>query len=241
MDTEVNSLTKLVQGKSSRKGLEVKTLQALFVKSVDTNTRQITAVVSTGTIDRHGEIVLPEAFKETLPRYMKNPVVITAHQHYLDDGHSPVVGRVVNASVDKKGLHVVIKFAETELGDEYWELYSTKMQRAFSIGFIPQEWGFESIEGKKVLVVTKLELIEISCVAVPANPDALSRSAKNKIAFVSKKKEQQEYERILKELRSQDPNFDAKADEFAMALLSGGPDGSAEAESEIDLVSLVQR
>lgn len=179
-----------------------KEIRSLLVKSIDEDKRQIEAVVSTADIDRHGEIILPEAFKESLPGYLRNPVIISTHQHRLDNGHSSVVGQVVKAWIDAKGLHVIIWFAETELGEEYWYLYKNKFQRAFSVGFMEQESRDEFIGGRRVLIHTKIELLEISCVPVPANQNALSKSKQRKADFVAEKKALH------------------KADEFAKMLLS---------------------
>ena len=69
-----------------------------------------------------------------------------------------------------------LRFASTELGEEYWQLYKAKHMRAVSIGFIPMEWHEEKTEKTgRIWVIDKLELLEISCVAVGANREALSK------------------------------------------------------------------
>lgn len=209
-------------------GTDFKESQSLFVKSIDKAKRQITALASTADLDRHDEVILPEAFTELLPVYMKNPVVITSHQHRLETGSSSVVGNVVNAWINQQGLWVVIEFVEgTALGDEYWLLYSTKKQRAFSVGFIPKEHRYEERDGKSVYVLTKVELLEISCVSVGANREALSKSKQRKVDFVSEK-------RTLAELYRSDPDFDEKCQEFAEMILGVGA-----TENETDFTELV--
>ncbi|MDD5064294.1 MAG: HK97 family phage prohead protease [Phycisphaerae bacterium] len=169
------------------KGAEFKEAQSLFVKSIDEAKRQIEAVVSTADLDRYDEIIEPEAFRETLGIYLKNPIVISSHQNRLDTGHSSVVGQVIKAWINAKGLHVIIWFAETELGNEFWYLYKNKFQRAFSVGFIPLEWKDETKDGRRVRIHIKVELLEISCVPVPANRNALSKSKQRKADFVAEK------------------------------------------------------
>ena len=194
--------------------------QVLFVKSIDTERRQITALASSPSIDRHDEVILPEAFREFLPVYMENPVVITTHQHRLQTGSSSVVANVVKAWLDKKGFWVVIEFVKgTALGDEYWLLYSTKKQRALSVGFMPMESEYEERDGRRVLVHTKVELVEISCVPVGSNREALSKSRQKKRDFIQAKKELHEEEKILADIRAAEPDFDLKCEEFAEALL----------------------
>ncbi len=199
MDFDFKSLVERIQvgerDYSTRfcaKGAEYRETPSLFVKSIDEAKRQIEAVVSDASIDRMEEIILPSAFKELLGEYLKNPVIISAHQHRLETGHSSVVGQTVKAWIDKDGLHVVIWFAETELGNEFWYLYKNKFQRAFSVGFTPLEWKDESVEGRTVRTFTKVELIEISCVPVPANRNALSKSKQRKADFIADKIAQRE-------------------------------------------------
>ena len=178
---------KLVQGWKHKKhrleksDIEIKELLCLSVKSIDVEKRQITACASAPTLDRDGDIIEVSAFKKYLPVYMLNPVILAAHQHHLSTGHSSVIGKTVKAWINKKGLWVVIEFVKgTALGEEYWLLYSQKMQSALSVGFKTHKSGYEMRDGKRVFVLTEVELFEISCVPVPACPDALTLSAKTK-------------------------------------------------------------
>jgi len=234
----------IVQGRINKKaGPEMKEFPALFVKSIDTNKRQITALASTGDLDRYGEIMEPEAFKERLPIFMKNPVILASHQHRLESGHSSVVGNVLKAWIDNQGLWVVIEFvAGTELGDEYWLLYREKKQRALSVGYIPLEGEHREINGRMVYVHTKVELLEISVVAVPANPETLTRSAQRKLDFVAAKKAEREDDKILAEIRANEPDFDEKCQEFADMILSVEPPAEEDSfgEKEYDFAALVR-
>ena len=190
-DTDFASL---VQGKNcltkGDSGIETKELQCLIVKSIDESKRQIHAIASTESIDRHGEIVKLSALKKAIPGYMKNPVILACHAHRLDDGRSPTVAKCIKSWVDKSGLNIIIEFAKTSLGDEYWHLYSEKFQRAFSIGFRVLTVEYETIKSDRVPVITELDLFEISCVPVPANQDALSKAEQRKHDFVAAKRQQ---------------------------------------------------
>ncbi len=70
-----------------------------------------------------------------------------------------------------------MRFAvDTELGENYWKLYSKRHMRAVSIGFIPQEWHEEKDDKKgRHWIHTQIELLEISCVAVGANQGTLAK------------------------------------------------------------------
>lgn len=176
-------------GRVHKEGPATKQWQGLFVKEINTELRQITAVASTGSVDRDGEIVLPSAFKKCLAGYMRNPVILAGHQHKLSDGRSPVVGKCLSAKITKNELQIVVEFAKTSLAGEYWDLYRDGFQKAFSVGFKATEWHRETVGGRAVPVCKKVdELYEISCVPVPANPDALSRSAKRKRDFIANKR-----------------------------------------------------
>jgi len=230
--TEVDYRAMVQGGTGTKTGPETKEFPALFVKSIDRGKRQITALASAATLDRYDEVMLPEAFRELLPIYMKNPVVLTSHQHRLEGGHSSVIGSTIKAWIDDQGLWVVIEFATgTELAEEYWQLYNQKTQKALSVGYLPIESRYEERDGKSVLVHTKVELLEISLCAVPANRDALTKAKERKADWLEEKK-------LLAELRKDDPDFDAKADEFGEAILSGDYDTGEESE-EPDFVKIV--
>jgi len=105
-----NSYKSLVKGRAG-----------VHIKSVDLKNRRITALASTGRIDRYEEIILPEAFRESLPIYMSNSVVLAAHQHKLETGQSPVVANIIKADITTEGLLVIIEFHNiTGLAEEYW-------------------------------------------------------------------------------------------------------------------------
>ncbi len=214
----------LVTKEPKSAGSETKQFPALLsVKSIDKQARRITAIASTGNLDRDGEIIEPEAFRESLPIFMKNPVVLAAHQHLLDDGRSPVVANVVSASVTKGGLEVSLEFHNlTAIAEEYWQLYSQKKQRALSVGYISIEGGYEQRNGKSVFVHKKVELVEISLCPVPSNREALTRSKQRKLDFISDKKQQREeieLEKIFDEFETEHPDFEAECEEYAEMIL----------------------
>lgn len=167
--------------------------QAFSVKSIDTEKRQITAVASSEIIDRDGEIVTLAALKVAVKSYMQNPVILAGHSHRLDDGRSPVVGSVVAYKFQGKDFIITVEFADTQLGNEYWNLYKNKHQRAFSIGFRVLNHNVDVRDGKRVNVITDIELYEISCVAIPANPAALSKAK----SFIQRKRIDREKQRIF--------------------------------------------
>ena len=148
------------------------------VRDINEKDRTLEAVASTSDRDRHGDIILPSAFTETLPSFKANPVILATHQHRLSTGSSPVIGSAFpdSITVGDEAVTFRMQFATTDLGEEYWKLYREKHMRAFSIGFIPIEWTDEKDENLGYIrTYTKIELLEISAVPVPSNRRALAR------------------------------------------------------------------
>ena len=149
-----------------------------ITKEPDLANRRIIAVISSEAVDRDDEIVSADAIKAAMPGFMKNPVVIVYHTHRLGDGTPVVIGKVIRWWQEKDKTLVEIEFADTEKGREYFSLYAGKYQQAFSIGFNsnPQKRERRTIDGKTVLVHTEIKLYELSAVAVPSNPEALTKA-----------------------------------------------------------------
>ena len=113
-----------------------------------------------------------------LPAFLANPVVLPAHQHRLENGEPPVIGMVLTDTIGV-GEHTIdmdIEFDDDDLGQKYARKYRKKMMRAFSIGFRGLEGEYKDINKAKVWIWTKIELLEVSAVAVPANRGALARA-----------------------------------------------------------------
>jgi len=151
-------------------------------KSIDIENRTLTAMASTNTVDREGDLILSSAFD--VSAYMKNPVILANHTYHTANGNSPVIGKALEVRSTDEGLEFTMQFAQTELADEYFELYKDGFMKAFSVGFIPIKYVAPDEEIKAKYkdarrVFTKVELLEISCVAVPANREALVKAANN--------------------------------------------------------------
>jgi len=151
----------------------------LTVKQIDEqNPNIVHATVSTDEIDRYNEVVQPSAFKEALPAFLANPVVLPAHQHRLENGEPPVIGNVLTDTI-RIGEHEIdmdIQFDDDDLGQKYARKYQKKMMRAFSIGFRGLTGEYKDADKTRVWIWTKIELLEVSAVAVPANRGALARA-----------------------------------------------------------------
>ncbi len=141
---------------------------------------KLTAVASNATVDRDGEVILPSAFARHLDRYRANPVILAAHTHRSADGTPTIIGSAGRVAIEADALVFEMSFARTPLAAQWQSLYEDGHAKAFSVGFIPiaGEWK-EQAEGS-VYVWTEVELLEISAVPVPANPEALARDLDDK-------------------------------------------------------------
>lgn len=143
---------------------------AIASESID-GEQSIVGWGSRPTIDRDKELIESSAWK--LDNYRKNPVLLLCHKYDV-----PPVGKVLWVKSDQNGLKFKAKFANTERGKECYELYKDGIMNAFSVGFKPRPGGVMDnptdvkYKGCK-RVFTDVELMEISCVPVPANSDAL--------------------------------------------------------------------
>lgn len=135
-------------------------------KSFNDDERSFTAWASRPTIDRDNEVI--EANAWDLVNYNKNPVILWVHDYY-----KPPVGRALWTKVEKEGLLFKPAFADTDMGNELYQLYKQGVLHAFSVGFSMKEWIDADDADKPSRTYTDVELLEISCVPVPACPDAL--------------------------------------------------------------------
>ena len=148
------------------------------VKGIDVDNRRITVCISKDEIDRHNERIEISAIAEALSLYATNPCVLGDHQHRLSTGKSSVIGHAIpeTFNVLKDEVDIDIEFSTTENAETYWVNFRDGHQKAISIGFRDLEWRFEEVDGRKIYVTTKLDLVEVSCVAVGANRGALIKA-----------------------------------------------------------------
>ena len=140
------------------------------LKEVDGEPYTFEAVISTEVKDRHGEVV--KASGINIENYMKHPVLLSSHRY---DDLRKQIGMV--KELRRQGNRWVAKYQYfvgegNEEADWAYKL-AKKGIAAFSIGFIPMEDEPGDEEVRRIY--TKSELIEISQVLVPANPEALQK------------------------------------------------------------------
>jgi hypothetical protein len=139
--------------------------------------RRTLVVASTATPDRYQDIVDQASWK--LDRYRANPVVPWGHDYYI-----PPVGRAVRVEVEGGALIAEIEWDTSEanpLGRLVAEQFASGFLSAVSVGFRPgrsterKNMPKESpMFGERGMAYFDCELLEISAVAIPANPEALA-------------------------------------------------------------------
>ena len=124
-----------------------------------------------GVRDGHGDLVQHGAFHETLK---KSNAPAMLWQHHQD---APV-GRWQTIQEDSRGLHVHGQLnMRTKAGADAFEHLAAGDVSGLSIGFTLPKDGFRLENGSRVL--TAIDLMEVSIVTLPSNPDARVTSVKS--------------------------------------------------------------
>ncbi len=132
--------------------------------------RKYEFTASTGSVDRDGEVIEVEGWD--LRNFKKNPVIMYAH-----DYRSLPIGRATKVGVSDGKLKNTVEFPPEgtyEFADIVERLVNQGYLKTESVGFIPKEWKDGAGEKAPKRTYTKQELLEISIVPVPSNPNALS-------------------------------------------------------------------
>jgi len=148
---------------------------------------------SSNVVDRDEEVMLPMGMKAE--NFLKNPVILKAHNY-----RENAVGKALGLMVNEDNVDFEFIFAKTKDAQELEGLYSDGFMRGFSITFTPIKrlWvndetpekfmvevagrnitiDLAKYERKPRLLTLEWELLEISCVSVPANQNALMHGVK---------------------------------------------------------------
>lgn len=175
----------------------------LEIRSTDEETRMVEFVASTNAVDTYGT-VLP-ADRWDLNRYVHNGVVGYQHDIYNSADPDNVIGRG-EAYVEDEELRIRIFFEPAELNKKADKVYRKVLFgsiNAVSVGFratAEGHWGRAADnEDPNVYYYNGQELMEVSVVNVPSNPDATKRSAAEELARYERQPEPEIVETTLSE------------------------------------------
>lgn len=142
----------------------------LPITKIDRERRLISGYASTPALDLDGEIVSLDAVKKALPGYWQWRNIRRMHT-------ADAVGVAKEANVDDKGLFLTAKIVD----DDCWGKVLEGVYKGYSIG------------GKKLAktgnTITEIELVEVSVVDRPANPECrfdVHKSSGEAPAFLAK-------------------------------------------------------
>ncbi len=136
------------------------------IKGIDDLKRIIEGYANTRNIDRYEDIILPPVFRGSLKYYVNHGKI------FIDHDYKNPIGRPQKAYIDKEGLWVRGSiYGGVQFIDEAWALIEMRLKDAYSVGFKILETEWKKVEGfkDKIRHITKLELYEVSVVALPAN------------------------------------------------------------------------
>lgn len=144
---------------------------------------KIKGFASTPDLDRHEDIVLPEAFIKTLSDYKARgdaPALLRGHNPDYVAGTIPMSGEDAPVISDA-GFFITGIVDDAESADDA----EAGRLRTFSIGYIPIKSDFQmrptgrfdAETGQELFrearILKELDLVEVSLVSTPANPNAL--------------------------------------------------------------------
>lgn len=134
------------------------------IKSVNDEERQFNTIITSGVKDRMNESINPDGWD--FKNYFKNPVVLFAHKY-----NELPIGKTLKIEKEKDVIKANIKLIKgLELADKVWHLIKEGVLKAVSVGFIPKRYKEKDSDKYDIM---EAELLEISVVPVPANPQAL--------------------------------------------------------------------
>ena len=181
--------------------METRNIEGRAHEIAEGESRKVIFIASTSTKDRHGTVVNQKNW--SLDRFNANPIAGYQHNVYGDDmcnasDPDDVLGPA-RAWLDDDQLMVEIDFETKDLNekaDKIFRKVKNGSLRAVSVGFVEQGQGKygegDEARGAKneTYYFEGQELLEISVVNIPSNPDALKKSfrdsTKNAISYVSK-------------------------------------------------------
>jgi HK97 family phage prohead protease len=133
--------------------------------------RKATFIASSETEDRHGDVVSQSGWD--LKSFRKNPVLLFGH-----NSRDLPIGKVERIKIEDNKLiaeTVGVEEGVHDLADKVWKMVSKGFLNAVSVGFRALE--YEPRFGKDGewlgFNFLKQELLELSIVPVPANPEAI--------------------------------------------------------------------
>jgi phage head maturation protease len=133
------------------------------IRVVDEAAREIEVCATSEAVDAHGTIFGYEASKDAFERWVGN--VREMHER-------KAVGRKVAVRYDDAGKKVYVRLRISKGAEDTWEKVSDGTLNGASIGASNVAWRRQRVSGGDVPYATHYDLVELSLVDSPSNPDA---------------------------------------------------------------------
>lgn len=165
--------------------------------------KEIKVRISNDSLNSYGTRILTDGMD--ISQFERNPVLLYMHQR------GTVVGQVKNIVKGKNEVTGVLVFDEaTELSKQLKKQYEEGSMRMVSVGVSVLEWSEAPehlVQGQTSPTVSKSKLLEVSCVDVGANDDALrlfcdgeiltlAQGAKNSLPILTKQNNKMEIKQL---------------------------------------------
>lgn len=143
------------------------------IREVSEESRTITGIATTPKIDSYGDIVEP------LGVQYRGPVNLFLYHNTTLPVGNVELGKATKAGIPFTATLPDVKEEGTvrERVNEAWHSLLYKLLQAVSIGFKPIEWSY--MDDSWGIRYTSWEMLELSLVGVPANPDAIIQTVKS--------------------------------------------------------------
>lgn len=173
MTTKVTAKKRLVEHKAFH--IDGATVEAVKSEGEDGKVKRTISGYASffGNVDSYGDVVQKGAFKKTLNDKNRGRKVKFLYQH---NPYEPI-GIPTDIVEDDKGLRFSAEFADTERGEEAYELARIGALDGLSIGFRTIDSEYNSDTGIRTLV--EIDLMEVSLVTFEANTKAKVTDVKN--------------------------------------------------------------
>jgi HK97 family phage prohead protease len=147
------------------------------IEQLDDRTLRFT--ISTSAIDRDMDMIDVKGWD--LANYARNPVVLWAHR-----ADEPPIGKAIDVGTDGNRLFSAVRFlpvnqygTASDFAEMVYRMAADGFLSATSVGFRPIKWDFSDDPERGTgdyfpgIDFHSQELVELSIVSVPSNPDAL--------------------------------------------------------------------
>jgi HK97 family phage prohead protease len=147
-------------------------------ETIESDKRVLRFTISTASVDREQDTIAVAGWD--LTNYRKNPVVLWGH----DSWRLPI-GRGFDVAVEDGALKASVEFVPEDLpeggafAESVYRLARGGFIAATSVGFRPLKWSYTADKDRGAddwfpgIDFEEQELVELSIVTVPANPEAL--------------------------------------------------------------------